>query len=65
MELNNKKALSNFNEQLIKFPESKYAKDSRQKIILVNEIVAAKHMDIGLLLFKKIKNIQQLLIDTI
>ena len=35
-------------DQVIKrFPERKYAKDSRQKIILVKSNIAAKHMEIG------------------
>ena len=43
----NDKALKSFNQVINRFPESKYAKDSRQKIILVKSNVAAKHMDIG------------------
>ena len=30
------------------FPDSKYAKDSQQKIILLKENIAAKHMNIGM-----------------
>ena len=44
---NNIQALDSFNQILNRFPQSKYAKDSEQKIILVKEIMAAKHMDIG------------------
>ena len=44
---NNIQALDSFTQILNRFPESKYAKDSEQKIILVKEIMAAKHMDIG------------------
>ena len=40
-------ALSSFNQVINRFPESKYAKDSRQKIILVKSNIAAKHMEIG------------------
>ena len=45
---NNKQALDSFNQILNRFPNSKYAKDSEQKIILVKENIAAKHMDIAL-----------------
>ena len=40
-------ALSSFNQVINRFPESKYSKDSRQKIILVKSNIAAKHMEIG------------------
>ena len=40
-------ALSSFNQVINRYPESKYAKDSRQKIILVKSNMAAKHMEIG------------------
>ena len=43
----NELALKSFNQIIKRFPESKYAKDSRQKIILVRSNVAAKHMEIG------------------
>ena len=43
----NNLALEAFDQVIKRFPESKYAKDSRQKIILVNSNVAAKHMEIG------------------
>ena len=43
----NELALNSFNQVITRFPESKYAKDSRQKIILVKSNIAAKHMDIG------------------
>ena len=43
----NQKALNSFNQVIVRFPESKYAKDSRQKIILINSNIAAKHMEIG------------------
>ncbi|OUW95084.1 MAG: hypothetical protein CBD97_03635 [Pelagibacteraceae bacterium TMED237] len=43
----NELALENFNQVLSRFPNSEYAKDSRQKIILVKSNKAAKHMEIG------------------
>ena len=43
----NEMALETFNQVISRFPESKYAKDSRQKIILVKSNIAAKHMEIG------------------
>ncbi|SVB50607.1 uncharacterized protein METZ01_LOCUS203461 [marine metagenome] len=44
---NNINALENFERILNRFPDSKYAKDSQQKIILVKSNIAAKHMSIG------------------
>ena len=44
---NNYLALEHLNQVIIRFPESKYAKDSRQKIVLVKSNIAAKHMNIG------------------
>jgi outer membrane protein assembly factor BamD len=40
-------ALENLNQVIIRFPDSKYAKDSFQKIILVKSNIAAKNMAIG------------------
>ena len=40
-------ALKNLDQVIQRFPNSKYAKDSFQKIILVNSNIAAKHMSIG------------------
>ena len=40
-------ALNSFNQVIKRFPDSKYSKDSRQKIILVKSNIAAKHMEIG------------------
>ena len=40
-------ALESLNQVIQRFPNSKYAKDSFQKIILVNSNIAAKHMSIG------------------
>ena len=48
MEKNNQEAMENFNQIINRFPESKYARDSQQKIIFVKENIAAKHMDIAL-----------------
>ena len=45
---NNKLALENFNQVLNRFPDSEYAKDSFQKIILLKENIAAKNMKIAL-----------------
>ena len=43
----NELAIENFNQVINRFPDSQYAKDSRQKIILVKSNIAAKHMEIG------------------
>lgn len=43
----NNLALKNLNQVIIRFPDSKYAKDSYQKIILVKSNIAAKNMTIG------------------
>ena len=43
----NNQSLNSFNQVIKRFPDSKYAKDSRQKIILVKSNIAAKHMEIG------------------
>jgi len=56
----NDKALNSFNQVITRFPESKYAKDSRQKIILVKSNIAAKHMDIGRFYLKNKKYIAAL-----
>jgi outer membrane protein assembly factor BamD len=44
---NNYLALKNLDQVINRFPKSKYAKDSHQKIILVKSNIAAKHMTIG------------------
>ena len=44
---NNNLALENLDQLIKRFPNSKYAKDARQKIILVNSNIAAKHMSIA------------------
>ncbi len=43
----NNLALENLNQVVNRFPESEYAKDSYQKLILVKSNFAAKHMTIG------------------
>ena len=48
-------ALDAFNQVILRFPKSKYAKDSRQKIILVKSNKAAKHMEIGRFYLKRKK----------
>ena len=44
---NNDLALENLDQLIKRFPNSKYAKDARQKIIFVNSNIAAKHMSIA------------------
>ena len=56
----NELALNSFNNVITRFPESKYAKDSRQKIILVKSNIAAKHMEIGRFYLKNKKYIAAL-----
>ena len=51
----NTEALESFNQVINRFPESKYARDSEQKIILIKENIAAKHMDIALFYLKQKK----------
>ena len=53
---NNVLALQSLNEVLNRFPDSDYAKDSYQKIILVKSNMAAKHMSIGRFYQKKEKH---------
>ena len=52
---NNIKAIESFNQILYRFPNSQYANDSYQKVVLINENVAAKHMNIGLFYLKNKK----------
>ena len=52
---NNMLALKNFQQIVNRFPDSKYARDSEQKIISVKENIAAKHMNIGLFYLKREK----------
>ncbi len=51
----NNLALEAFDQVISRFPNSKYAKDSRQKIILVNTNKAAKHMYVGRFYLKEKK----------
>ena len=43
----NEKALKYFNQIINRFPNSDYSKDSQQKKILINENIAAKHMNVA------------------
>ena len=52
---NNILALESFQQIVNRFPESKYARDSEQKIISINENIAAKHMNIGFFYLKEKK----------
>jgi len=52
---NNIEALESFNQVINRFPESKYVRDSEQKIILIKESIAAKHMGIGMFYLKQKK----------
>ena len=52
---NNKQSLNNFKKIINLFPESKYARDSEQKIIFIKENIAAKHMNIALFYLKQDK----------
>ena len=52
---NNQEAMKSFHQIINRFPESKYARDSQQKIIFVKENIAAKHMDIALFYLNKKK----------
>lgn len=45
---NNLEALNKFSELINRFPDSQYVQDSYQKIIVIEENIAAKHMNIGL-----------------
>ena len=52
---NNFLALENLQQLIKRFPNSKYSNDARQKIILVNSNIAAKHMNIANFYQKKSK----------
>ena len=56
----NETSLESFNQVILRFPNSKYAKDSRQKIILVKSNQAAKHMEIGRFYLKEKKYVAAL-----
>ena len=51
----NTEALESFKQVINRFPESKYARDSEQKIILIKSNIAAKHMDVALFYLKQKK----------
>ena len=51
----NELAIIDFEQVIKRFPNSEYAKDSRQKIILVKTNKAAKHMEIGRFYLKQKK----------
>ena len=51
----NEIAYNSFNQVINRFPESEYAKDSAQKIILIKSNKAAKHMEIGRFYLKEKK----------
>ena len=53
-------ALESFNQVIIRYPDGDYAKDSRQKIVLIKSNQAAKHMDIGRFYLKEDKYIAAL-----
>ena len=56
----NELSLEAFNQVIIRYPDSEYTKDSRQKIILVKTNKAAKHMEIGRFYLKEKKYISAL-----
>ena len=49
----NREAKKNFQELLNRFPNSEYAKDSRQKLIFINENIAAKDMEVAIFYLKQ------------
>ena len=49
----NQEAKKNFQELLNRFPESEYAKEGRQKLIFVNENIAAKDMEVAIFYLKQ------------
>ena len=48
-----KKQKKNFQELLNRYPDSEYAKDSRQKLIFINENIAAKDMEVAIFYLKQ------------
>ena len=50
---NNKEAKKYFQELLNRYPDSEYAKDSRQKLIFINENIAAKDMEVAIFYLKQ------------
>jgi outer membrane assembly lipoprotein YfiO len=53
--LYNELSLQNFNEITNRFPNSEYAQDNTQKILFIQENIAAKHMNIGMFYLKQKK----------
>ena len=49
----NEEAKKNFQELLNRYPDSEYAKDSRQKLIFINENIAAKDMEVAIFYLKQ------------
>ena len=49
----NMEAKKNFQELMNRFPESEYSKDSRQKLIFINENIAAKDMEVAIFYLKQ------------
>ena len=49
----NKEAKKNFQELLNRFPESEYAKEGRQKLVFINENIAAKDMEVAIFYLKQ------------
>ncbi len=49
----NVEAKNNFQELLNRFPNSEYAKDSRHKLIFINENIAAKDMEVAIFYLKQ------------
>mgnify|MGYP001391307384 CR=1 FL=1 len=49
----NREAKKNFQELLNRFPDSEYAKDSRQKLIFIEENIAAKNMEVAIFYLKQ------------
>tara|TARA_B100002052_G_scaffold294430_1_gene319177 strand:- start:151 stop:981 length:831 start_codon:yes stop_codon:yes gene_type:complete len=49
----NREAKKNFQELLNRFPSSEYAKDSTQKLIFINENIAAKDMEVAIFYLKQ------------
>ena len=44
---NTAKALDAFNQVIVRFPESKYAKDAKGKLALINDHLAGQEMEVG------------------
>ena len=44
---NTAKALDAFNQVIIRFPDSKYTKDAKAKLVLINDHLAGQEMEVG------------------